>query len=85
MSRTSLPNEEEFVAELRLQLDAPRVPLDQVLDGALALSALGYRALSAQYADRVCRYAAIRGRPDLLPVARGLLLGGGTGRRVARA
>jgi hypothetical protein len=58
MSRAcSFESEPEFVAELRLRLEAPGAPARDVLAGALTLAALDYRVLATEYAARALKDA----------------------------
>lgn len=61
-----MQGEPELVAELRWRLEQDGTSLDEVLDGALTLAALGYPALSRQYTVRVAHGAHRQGRPELL-------------------
>lgn len=71
-----MEQEAELVAEIRLHLDSPNASLGDVLNGSLALLALGYTALAHDYAARVARKAHEEKRPELLVAAREVLLCG---------
>ena len=67
--------EPEFVAELRLKLESHDAAAEDLLAGALVLSAMDYRALAMEYAARALQHAGRRNGP-LMQTARALLMTG---------